>query len=129
MQNDMQIYIGQVVTLQSGGPEMTVSNPSNCNGTVTCVWFPSNTSSTLCCSEFHSATLSLRDGQLACGYRSERFNPGQTVKLRSPVGPLMTVEFVREGSQQKVSCIWFGEDGSPSTALFHPEALVLQDAL
>lgn len=126
MQNDVQIYIGQVVTLRSGSPEMTVSNPHNGNGTVTCVWFQSDTSSELCCSEFHSATLSLINGQRPYGYQEERFEPGQIVKLRSSVGPVMTVEFVRNnGSQQDVSCIWFGGDGTPSTAFFYPAALVL----
>jgi uncharacterized protein YodC (DUF2158 family) len=124
MQNAISLHIGYVVTLPSGSPDMVVSNPRNNNEAVTCVWFQTDASSELLSSEFQLATLNLKDSNI----QNLVFRPGETVKLRNGVGPLMTVESHRgNGREQEVSCIWFGENGTartPTTALFHPLALM-----
>ena len=58
------------------------------------------------------------------------FAPGDKVKLKSPFGPVMTVEAVGlkgtmgKGFEDGVRCVWFDEEEKPQSETF--ESAVLQ---
>lgn len=129
MQDNTCFFPGQIVVLKSGSPDMTVEDVRD-NGTVLCSWFPALTSTESLTGVFNAETLRLGRGEPLDGYPDTQLHPGQIVSLRS-TGPRMTVSFVQDDAHVKqVSCVWFGANGkahTPSSATFHPSALVVRD--